>query len=307
MRWTCKRCNFRSSKRLELIKHYRLKHPHTSQGRSLPCLYSDCPCLFKSWGALHAHLSRNHTQTQQLGQIVSFSCLVCNSCSFNTEKQYFEHLGTHLKKHETVNCVFKDCDYSTNIYSTFASHKSRKHNPHCIEDFKNTVFQTHSSQASEVTEGSSLIESEVTSDETFVQEGEDLVQVIVDELGSLLLKLDCVFNVPRRCIDEIVEELQFITCSASAPVIKNIVHSTLQNHNCTVEEVVITDLVKSLCQLNPLSVAFSEEGPLGTAYKRNSYLKEHYIYYIYIYTRCERRKDLSVYTYFAILVTSSEK
>ena len=79
----------------------------------------------------------------------------------NTEKQYFEHLGTHLKKHKTVNCVFKDSDYSTNIYSTFASHKSRKHNPHCIEDFKNTVFQTHSSQASEVTEDSSLIESEV--------------------------------------------------------------------------------------------------------------------------------------------------
>ena len=80
---------------------------------------------------------------------------------------------------------------------------------------------------------------------------------------------------PRRCIDEIVEELQF-TCSASAPVIRNIVHSTLQNHNCTVEEVVITDLVKSLCQLNPLSVAFSKEGPLGTAYKRNSYLIEHF-------------------------------
>lgn len=71
-----------------------------------------------------------------------------------------------------------------------------------------------------------MIESEVTSDETFVQDGEDLVQVIVDELGSLLLKLDCIFNVPRRGIDEIVEELNFITSSASAPVIKNTVHST---------------------------------------------------------------------------------
>jgi len=40
--------------------------------------------------------------------------------------------------------------------------------------------------------------------------------------------------------------------------------------------VVVTDLVKSLCQLNPLSVAFSKEGHLGTAYKRNSYLKEHF-------------------------------
>lgn len=41
-----------------------------------------------------------------------------------------------------------------------------------------------------------MIESEVNSDETFVQEDEDLVQVIVDELGSLLVKLECIFNVP---------------------------------------------------------------------------------------------------------------
>lgn len=119
-------------------------------------------------------MSRDHTQTEQLGQSVSFSCLVCNSYRFHTERQYFEHLAAHLKKHETVHCVFKDCDYSTNIYSTFASHKSRKHNPHCLEDFKPTVFQTFSSQA---TEDSSLLvdESEVTSDETLVKEGEDLV------------------------------------------------------------------------------------------------------------------------------------
>ena len=39
---------------------------------------------------------------------------------------------------------------------------------------------------------------------------------------------------------------------------------------------VITDLVKRLCHLNPLGVAFSEEGPLGMVYKRNSYLKEHF-------------------------------
>lgn len=192
-----------------------------------------------------------------------------------TKRQYFEHLGAHLKKHETVHCVFKDCDYSTNIYSTFASHKSRKHNPHCLEDFKRTVFKTYPSQATE--DSSCLLdESEATSDEVLVEEGEDLVKVIVDQLGSLLLKLDCIFNVPSRCIDEIVEELQFITCSASAPVIQNIVHKVLEHHNCTVEELVITDLVNSICQLNPLSAAFSEEGPLGTAYQRNRYLKEHF-------------------------------
>lgn len=47
----------------------------------------------------------------------------------------------------------------------------------------------------------------ISSNETLVGEGEDLAKVIVDELGSLLLKLDCIFNVPSRCIDEIIGKL----------------------------------------------------------------------------------------------------
>lgn len=119
MRWSCKSCNFRTSTRLELLKHYRLKHLHT---RSLPCLYSDCLCSFKGWGALKTHLSRDHPEPEQLGQIVSFSCLVCNLCGFHTEKQYFEHLRTHLKKHKTIQCVFKRCDYSIFIYLQLLPH-----------------------------------------------------------------------------------------------------------------------------------------------------------------------------------------
>lgn len=103
-----------------------------------------------------------------------------------------------------------------------------------------------------------------------------MVKVVVDELASLLLKLECIFNVPSRCIDEIIGELQFISSSASAPVLKNIIQKTLEGHICTVGELVITDLVTNICQLNPLSAAFSEGGPLGTAYQRDKYLKEHF-------------------------------
>lgn len=38
----------------------------------------------------------------------------------------------------------------------------------------------------------------------------------------------------------------------------------------------VTELVNSICQLNPLSVAFREGGPLGTAYQRNGYVKERF-------------------------------
>lgn len=102
-----------------------------------------------------------------------------------------------------------------------------------------------------------------------------MVEVIVEQLGSLLLKLD-IFNVPSRCVDEIVEELQFIVGSASASVIQNIVCETLENHDCTVEELVITDLVKSICYLNPISLAFRKEGHLSTAHNRKIYYSEHF-------------------------------
>lgn len=49
---------------------------------------------------------------------------------------YFEHIGTHLKNHESVGCMFADCSYKTNLYGAFRTYKWRKHTPHTIHDFK---------------------------------------------------------------------------------------------------------------------------------------------------------------------------
>lgn len=35
-----------------------------------------------------------------------------------------------------VECVFSGCDFKTNVYGTFVTHKSRKHNPRSSNDFK---------------------------------------------------------------------------------------------------------------------------------------------------------------------------
>lgn len=45
MHWTCKICKFETSRRNELLKHYRLKHSHG--GLFMPCLYWDCYCSFE--------------------------------------------------------------------------------------------------------------------------------------------------------------------------------------------------------------------------------------------------------------------
>ena len=122
------------------------------------------------------HLSTYHPQATKPGQLLSFTCLVCNSCFFDTERHYFEHLGCHLKKFETVTCVFKGCEYKTNIYSTFHSHKSRKHNSHSVQDFKTYVF--HECQGpTEVESGlnesenhcDSVLEEDLDSNKTFIK------------------------------------------------------------------------------------------------------------------------------------------
>lgn len=271
MNWLCKICNFTSSKRLDLLKHSRLQHGHFGRNQSISCLHSDCPCTFRTWGALRTHLSRHHSQTTKPGHLLSFTCLVCNLCCFDNERQYFEHIGSHLKRFETVPCVFKGCDYKTNIYTTFHSHKSRKHNPHSVEDFKTSVFHQYQNQPDEE---SDFVECENHCD-SVIEEDEDLSKILIKRLGLLFLKFECIFNVSKTCIDELVDELHFLTASASGPIIKEIVLSTLRKHGCTFEDSVISELVKDLCQLNPFSTALGVDGPLSSQYRREQFIKEH--------------------------------
>ncbi len=143
--WLCKICNFTTSKWLDLLKQNRLQHGHFGWNQSILCLHSDCPHTFRTWGALRTHLSRYHPQTIKPGQFLSFTCLVRDSCCLDTERQYYEHLGGHLRKFETVPCVFKGCTYKTNIYTTLLSQKGRKHTPHSLENLKTSVFHEYQS------------------------------------------------------------------------------------------------------------------------------------------------------------------
>ncbi len=218
-------------------------------------------------------MSRDHRESLDSTQALSFRCLVCNSVSNHSEKQYFEHIRGHLKKYETVTCVFNNCEYRTNIYSTFASHKSRKHTPHSLEHFKPSILQNYTCQTPEDTEWT-VDQSNLC--EPFVEEEQDFVRIINNKLGCLFLKLESVFNVSNKCINEIIDELQFITSTASSPVIKQIIETTLKSNGCNVDESVILNLVENLISLNPLNAALGVDGPFKTSYKRERFLKEQF-------------------------------
>lgn len=136
--WQCKVCSLSLASRYEILKHFRLQHQRVQR---YPCLHLNCPCTFKTWNALHIHLSRIHTEQniQELQELSTFCCHLCTCSDLPTERNYFVHIGTHLKNNETVSCMFEGCSFQTNIYGTFHSHKNRKHCPHTLKYFKSHI------------------------------------------------------------------------------------------------------------------------------------------------------------------------
>lgn len=167
--------------------------------------------------------------------------------------------------------------FKTNIHGTFASHKSRKHTPHSLDDFKPELL---------LKSGKTLVEGDDPDCEEDAQDefreapkdddSEELPNLIEKKLSHLLLKLESKFNVPQNCINELVEELHFISSSASGPILKEVLQSSFKKHNCQVDDFLISELVTNLCESNPISFALRSNGPLSTSYKRRKYFKEHF-------------------------------
>lgn len=274
----CKICAFVAPETNALWRHYRLRHNHS---KFLPCLYADCPCSFKTWNTLKSHLSRKHSAKKSTSEVISFHCELCSSC-FSTQKDYFQHLGVHLKKNETVHCVFKECDFYTNVYGTFASHRSRKHGIHSFGDFRPKIVhiaQTNitdiakahcSNELSDVNEEPSGTGDFLGEYNTEELKGEEIEL----NLGHLLLKLESIYNVPSKCISEVVAELQFISSLVSGTDIRNTVNLCLRKHGCVFDDLVVSDLVKQLGESNPISTALRSDGPLATSYKRKEFYKK---------------------------------
>jgi hypothetical protein len=204
--------------------------------------------------------------------ILSFKCPCCPLSTISTERQYFEHIGRHLKKQETVDCVFENCHFKSNIYGTFASHRSRKHTPHSLDDFKPELVQRY---VNPLNVGDDPVEEDHEGGCDCPEEI-DLPNLIEKYLSELLLKLESIYMVPQRCIDELVEEMHFISSSAAGPVLKYILKSCLEKHNCELSDVFISEIVAGLCERNSVSVATRSGGPLSTTYKRHKNFKRHF-------------------------------
>lgn len=267
--WQCSQCVAKESCRYKLLKHYKLHHCF---GNHYVCIYLNCPCTFKTWAGLKTHVYRVHplNSTQTATHSCAFRCELCNRSDLSTEKDLFIHIGTHLKNNETVTCVFLGCSFKTNILSSFYSHKKRKHNSQ--KDFKAglTVFADSAHSSEDLSAGSSTDVSYAEVGPESVSESDDLAVVnlpklIEQKIAVILLKLEHIYHIPARLLDELLEKLHFLLSSACAPLTKRTLSDIFKSHNLQISQAVTEEFAKSVCVANPVAQILGKYGPLATS------------------------------------------
>lgn len=280
--WQCKGCSVAVPSRLALLNHYKLKHPHFGRTSHYPCTYSECPCTFKTWNALIVHQSRVHStqESQTLKDLTIFSCHLCSCKNLANEREYFVHINSHLKKNVNVSCMFSGCSFQTCIYGTFKAHKSRRHTPRTLADFKPGIVKTTTvaslSLDHSLPDGLDEDCIEEDSSGTSVNWNEDkaLSGAIEQQFAAALLKLEYLVHVPGTAIDEFLQEVYHLISSASVPVSRSFVTDILKRNNLQVADSVVEEITTAICASNPVPKAIEKGGPLATSYQRKQYYKE---------------------------------
>lgn len=179
-----------------------------------------CPCTFRTWNALLIHLNRFHVaETSHQTDSCIFRCHLCLCQDIVSEKDYWVHINAHLKKNEVVTCMFLGCDFKTNIYGTFRSHKCRTHNSYSLTNFKPGIVTSTSFVSLNSAENTSNNDiGEVYLDAqpgSSVDAPEDLPNVIEHTFAAALLKLEHFTHVPSTAISDFLSELNHLTISLS--------------------------------------------------------------------------------------------
>ncbi|KAK0142460.1 hypothetical protein N1851_019612 [Merluccius polli] len=220
-------------------------------------------CKFCSFSADQDDLVRHHQLCHKRRH--HWPC-VYSDCDF------LKHLGNHLKIQETIQCPFLGCEFKTNTYSTFSSHKSRKHKQYTVKDFR-TVIQPISAEAGIADE--SVASTLFQDDSSFVFEEDRVAHLdfeqVEHKVACLFLSMQTVLHVTRSAIQKIVEEIRDIFICSKCLAFRSVAE-VLEN-NISTENNLLQDIVDSVFTSNPF-VTKSVKGCLSTDYRRTCYFKK---------------------------------
>lgn len=283
MVWKCKLCAFSSALKIQLLRHYRLSHSQYSSVSPLPCLYSNCACTFSTFNSLKVHLSRIHSDirvasgnSHELNINQAFHCPICEFRQPFVEREMLTHLRAHLRQKEVVPCPFRGCNFKTNVYSTFNSHKCKEHQNESNFDPEVVVQNVANISPDSDIEH----EPEDFSDESkaapVAGSGTDgLAEQLQYNLAAFFLKMQTILHVSEKATQEIIEHIDQLF-SLSEPLVKESVIKILKKHNCPFTDKLVSEVVQAVSDSNVLHKSVTSEAPLSTAKRRKSYYEENF-------------------------------
>lgn len=156
--------------------------------------------------------------------------------------------------------MFEGCSYKTNLYSSFRTHKWRKHQSCTVNDFRGGIIVT-SSLSSNLSESFySDLNEEVQLHEPTTEESRDCEKEFELKFASLLLKLEHTYLVSCAAIQELLEELQHLIGIVSVPLSLITINQVLGDNDCHVEASVVEELASVLCTSHPIQKAIAKQG-----------------------------------------------
>lgn len=241
-------------------------------------------CTFKTFNSLRTHLARCHTHqfgssAEHCQQSLLFKCPLCPFQQHFSESVVFCHLRRHLRNHETVACPYKDCSFTTNVYSTFNSHKSRSHQASVSSDFKNDIVSEVAQPSIPAVDGDLNEEPSGIDEDPLGDDGvcdtDKLKQDLRMNLSSLFLKMQAILHVSNTATQEIVEHLNQV-CFLSQPLIKKEIQDILQRNGCNLAESALDEVVSGVMDSNVIFTSTSNCAELSTSKRRKIFFEHNY-------------------------------
>lgn len=241
-------------------------------------------CTFKTLNSLRTHLSRYHTRqfgssAEHSQQALLFKCPLCPFQQQFSESVLFCHLRRHLRNHETVACPYKDCSFTTNVYSSFNSHKSRSHQASVSSDFQNDIVSEVGQASIPAVDGDLYEEPPGTDEDPVGDDGQcdtdELKKHLRMNLSSLFLKMQAILHVSNTATQEIVEHLNQV-CFLSQPLIKEAIKDILQRNGCNVAESALDEVVSAVMDSNVIFTSTSKGAELSTSKRRKVFFEHNY-------------------------------
>lgn len=234
---------------------------------------------------LKVHLSRFHSQlASEKDYVQTFNCQVCEFNEPCSENEFFTHLRKHLKLMQKVQCPYLDCDFETNVYSTFNTHKNRNHD----QKYSTSSLQFKPGIAVQLcgTEESTSVPAEpVPAEDVTSLEEEDLTDVGVDvndlnsqlehNLASLFLKMQTILNISESALQEIIQQIGQVF-QLSEPVMFSVVEEILRCHYPDIDNAVVKEVVCAVTDTNVFLKHTSAGGSLSTSNRRATYIAKEF-------------------------------